>query len=193
MVIHLLSKVFVFNRKSAHRSLVLLVLSSVIFLTACSTGSWRDASRESAKIAPSPESTKEAVIHVYAADAWGWRGLFAVHTWFAVKPKNADSYTVLEVIGWRQKRGLPVLRVEQDIPDRYWFGSKPDLILEKRGEGVDEIIDAIYQWSEQYPWADRYKVFPGPNSNTYPAWIAKKVPELGLELPFRAIGSGWEN
>lgn len=193
MIIPLFGQGVLLNKKPANGSLLLLVLSLVFFLASCTTGTWREASRQSANIAPNPASTKEAVIHVYAADAWGWRGLFAVHTWFAVKPKNADSYTVLEVIGWRQKRGLPVLRVEQDIPDRYWFGSKPDLILEKRGEGVDELINAIYYWSEQYPWADRYQVFPGPNSNTYPAWIAKKVPELGLELPFRAIGSGWEN
>ncbi|WP_232465235.1 DUF3750 domain-containing protein [Oleiphilus messinensis] len=30
-------------------------------------------------------------------------------------------------------------------------------------------------------------------SNTFPAWIAQQVPELELELPFSAIGSGWAN
>jgi len=163
----------------------------VLIINGCSTGSWRESSRESAQIAPNPTITREAVIHVYSADAWGWRGLFAVHTWISVKPSNADSYTVLEVIGWRERHGLPVLRIEEDIPDRYWFGSKPELILEKRGEGVDELIDKIIEASQYYPWANTYKVFPGPNSNTFPAWIALKVPELKLELPFRAFGSGW--
>ena len=37
------------------------------------------------------------------------------------------------------------------------------------------------------------KAFPGPNSNTFTAWIAKKVPELELDLPFTAIGSGYGN
>jgi len=32
---------------------------------------------------------------------------------------------------------------------------------------------------------------PDPNSNTFPAWIALQVPELGLKLPFSAIGSGY--
>lgn len=170
-------------------SLVALV---VLAISGCSSGSWRDASRQSANIAPSPKSTTEAVIQVYGADAWGWRGIFAVHTWIAVKRENADAYTVLEVIGWRAGHGLPVLRVEEDIPDRHWFGSEPELILDKRGAGVELMIDQILTLSERYPWANTYTVFPGPNSNTFPAWVAKHVPELGLELPFRAIGSGWE-
>ncbi|WP_231882966.1 DUF3750 domain-containing protein, partial [Oleiphilus sp. HI0132] len=48
--------------------------------------------------------TPEAVIQVYGADAWGWRGWFAIHTWIAVKARDASEYTVLEVIGWRAKR-----------------------------------------------------------------------------------------
>lgn len=174
-----------------NRPLKVATLALLCLLTACSTGSWREASRASAQIAPDPEQTPEAVIQVYGADAWGWRGLFAIHTWIAVKPTNAQNYTVLEVIGWRAKNGLPVLRVEQDLPDRYWFGSEPELLLDKRGPELDAMIEKILKTAQTYPWANEYQVFPGPNSNTFPAWIAQKVPELGLELPFRAIGSGW--
>jgi hypothetical protein len=42
-----------------------------------------------------------------------------------------------------------------------------------------------------YPWPTEYKAFPGPNSNTFVAWIGRQVPELGLDLPFSAIGSGY--
>ena len=174
-----------------HSFKIFCLIMVPLLCVGCSTGSWRDASRESAHIAPDPRQMKGALIHVYAADAWGWRGFFAVHSWIAVKPKNADTYTVLEVIGWRTKSGLPALRIEKDLPDRYWYGSRPELILEKSGEGTQALIDKILSVSKEYPWADTYQVFPGPNSNTYPAWIAEKIPELGLELPFRAIGSGW--
>ena len=175
----------------SNRTLIPATLAVLCLLTACSTGSWREASRASAQIAPDPAQTPEAVIQVYGADAWGWRGLFAIHTWIAVKPTNAPNYTVLQVIGWRAKNGLPVLRVEQDLPDRYWFGSEPELLLDKRGPELDAMIEKILASAQTYPWANEYRVFPGPNSNTFPAWIAQKVPELGLELPFRAIGSGW--
>ncbi len=43
-----------------------------LITAACSSGNgWRQASRESAGIAPDPATTKEAVLHVYGADAWG--------------------------------------------------------------------------------------------------------------------------
>ncbi|MET4163096.1 hypothetical protein ABIE61_002959 [Marinobacterium sp. MBR-111] len=169
----------------------LLILMLLPLLAACANNDWRTASRASAGIAPDPRTTPEPVIQVYAADAWGWRGIFAVHTWIALKPRNADQYTVYEVVGWRERRGLPVLRIEQDTPDRHWFGARPELILDRRGEGVDELITQIESTAQDYPWKHEYRVFPGPNSNTFPAWVAQKVPDLQLELPFRAIGSGW--
>jgi hypothetical protein len=34
-------------------------------------------------------------------------------------------------------------------------------------------------------------MWPGPNSNSFVAWIALEVPDLGLDLPAKAIGQGW--
>lgn len=168
-----------------------LLLLVVAILGGCANGDWRSASREPAGIAPDPANTPEAVLQVYGAPAWGWRGWFAIHTWIATKPSNAEHYTVYEVVGWRQRRGLPVLRIEQDHPDRYWFGERPELLLDRRGPNIDALIEAVDRAAQAYPWKHEYRVFPGPNSNTFPAWIGAQVPELGLELPFSAIGSGW--
>lgn len=165
----------------------------IILLGGCTAKDWRTASRESAGIAPNPAITKDAVLHVYGASAWGWRGWFAIHTWIAAKPANADAYTVYEVIGWRQRRGLPVVRIERDLPDRYWYGERPRLLKEVRGVTADKLIEAVDRAARTYPWPDTYTAFPGPNSNTFIAWIGRNVPELGLELPFSAIGSGYTN
>lgn len=178
------------------KQMVVLIVCSLLALIAagCSSGdNWREASRESAGIAPDPAVTKEAVLHVYGADAWGWRGWFAIHTWVAAKRYGEDSYQVYEVVDWRSNRGLPVVRIARDIPDRYWFGERPRLLVEHRGDGVDELIAAVDAAARTYPWKTTYKAFPGPNSNTFTAWIAKHVPELGLELPLSAIGSGYTN
>src|SRR5512134_2195143 len=91
--------------------------------------------REPAGIAPHPATTREAVLQVYAAPAWGWRGWFAVHTWIAAKRSEQPYYTVYEVIGWRLGRGLPAVRVERDAPDRFWFGEQPRLLADHRGAG----------------------------------------------------------
>ncbi|TLM59319.1 MAG: DUF3750 domain-containing protein [Deltaproteobacteria bacterium] len=172
------------------RALLIMMLA---VLLGCTDKDWRTASRAPAGIAPDPVRTSEAVVQVYAARAWGWRGWFAVHTWIATKPANGSAYTVYEVIGWRQHRGLPVLRIEQDIPDRLWFGARPQLLTEHRGAAAEPLVEAVDRAARAYPWPETYEAFPGPNSNTFTAWVARQVPELGLELPFAAIGSGYLN
>lgn len=170
-----------------------LFLVTLILLgsAGCTANDYRTASRDSAGIAPSPATHREAVLQVYGASAWGWRGWFAIHTWIAVKPADAEYYTVYEVVGWRQRRGLPVVRIEQDLPDRNWYGERPRLLKEFRGEPAGKLIAAVDKAAKRYPWPDTYEAFPGPNSNTFTAWISEQVPELGLALPFSAIGSGY--
>jgi hypothetical protein len=171
-----------------------ILLGLLLFLgSGCAGKDWRTASRDSAGIAPHPQSTPEAVLQVYGAPTWGWRGWFAIHTWFAAKHTGASSYTVYEVIGWRQYSGLPIVRIEKDLPDRCWYGERPRLLKEHRGSGVDELIDAVDRAARAYPWSGTYRAFPGPNSNTFTAWIARQVPQLGLSLPFSAIGSGYRD
>ncbi len=172
------------------RSATAIVLI-VLLQASCSSGGWRTASRESAGIAPDPAQTRDAVVHVYGADAWGWRGWFAIHTWIAVKRSDEDFYTLYDVVGWRGRRGQPVMGIRRDIPDRYWYGARPRLLKAHRGHQAEALIDAIDRAARDYPWQSTYKAFPGPNSNTFTAWIARQVPELELDLPLSAIGSGY--
>ncbi len=152
---------------------------------------WRTASREPAKIAPDPLTTSEAIVHVYAARTFSWRGAFGVHTWISVKPTAAPTYTVYEVIGWRGYGGHSVLTIHNGVPDRYWFGRRPQLIAEIRGKGGDDIIRKIDRAARRYPYQHTYKVYPGPNSNTFTAWVARHVPEMRLDLPPTAIGKDY--
>jgi len=176
------------------RNLILLsafALLGVMAMNIYSAKDWRTASRESAKIAPDPATTNEAVLHVYGANAWGWRGWFAIHTWIAAKRTGETAYTVYDVVGWRGYHGQPVLRIARDVPDRYWYGEKPRILKAHKGTGVDELIAAVNQAADAYPWKRSYRAFPGPNSNTFTAWIARQVPKLKLDLPLSAIGSGY--
>lgn len=159
---------------------------------ACTTTSdWRTASSEPAGLAPDPVSERAALVQVYAARTWGWRGYFGVHTWVAVKPTNARAYKVYEVIGWRLRSGRSVVTVSGRPPDARWYGSLPELIAEKRGAGVDAIIERIDKAAAGYPYADRYSAWPGPNSNTFTAWVLRAVPELKADLPPTAIGKDY--
>ena len=52
---------------------------------------WRTASQEPVGLAPDPSAYPEAIVQVYAARVIGWRGVFGVHTWIAVKPAAAHN------------------------------------------------------------------------------------------------------
>lgn len=173
--------------------LALAVLPVVMILSgAVSLGrDYRTANRDSAGIAPDPAETPEAVVQVYAARALNWRGIFGVHTWIATKPENAPHFTVHQVIGWRVLRDLPAVFSETAIPDRNWFGNRPEIIAELRGKEATEAIAKIAEAVETYPYVDEYRLWPGPNSNTFTAYVARKVPELKLDLPVTAIGKDY--
>lgn len=161
-------------------------------LTACSSSEgWRAASREPVGLAPDPAVTPEAIIQVYGARTWGWKGAFGVHTWVAAKPSRAASWTVYEVIGWRLRWSDSAVVVSDRLPDGRWFGSTPELYAEKRGNGVDELIERIDKAARSYPYAAEYRLWPGPNSNTFTAWLTRTVPELGVDLPATAIGKDY--
>ncbi len=149
---------------------------------------WRTANRESAGIAPEPAKTPEAVVQVYAARALNWRGIFGVHTWIATKPENAPEYTVHQVIGWRVLRNLPGVVSEPGIPDRNWFGNRPELIAELRGPEAARAIPEILEAVKSYPYPEEYKLWPGPNSNTFTSYVVRQVPELKVNFPVTAIG-----
>src|SRR5258708_5341819 len=152
---------------------------------------WRSASREPVGLAPDPASARDAIIQVYAARVIGWRGVFGVHTWIAVKPAVAGEYTVYEVIGWRLRSQDTALVVRHRAPDMRWFGSAPELVAEKRGAGVEELIERLDKAAHSYPWAGEYTMWPGPNSNTFTAWVLRAVPELEADLPPTAIGKDY--
>lgn len=149
---------------------------------------WRTASREPVGIAPDPAVTHEAVAQVYAARAFGWRGTLGVHTWIAVKPTGAPAFTVYEVVGWRAYRGMSAVAVSNRPPDGRWFGAAPEILADIRGEGVDDLIAEIDRAAKEYPYPDQYRVWPGPNSNTFTAFVARRVPQFRLDLPPTAIG-----
>ena len=138
--------------------------------------------------APDPATTPGAVVQVYAARTVGWRGLFAVHTWIALKPSVAAAYTRYEVIGWGVDRGAPALRVNRMGPDNYWFGARPVLLVDVRGDEADALVPRVEAAIAAYPYQESYRTWPGPNSNTFTAWVGRSVPELRLKLPPTAIG-----
>jgi hypothetical protein len=156
-----------------------------------SIGNWRQASRASVGLAPDPAVVREPVVQVYAARAVRWRGYFGVHTWIAAKPADAAAFTVYEVTGFAVRRGGSAIRVSERAPDGRWFGSAPALLADVRGPEVAGVIAKIERAVAAYPYQRSYRIWPGPNSNTFTAFVLRQVPELRVDLPGHAIGKDY--
>ena len=146
---------------------------------------------QNTKIGSALNYPKQPIIRVYAARTWGPKGLFAVHSWIAMKRKESSQFEVIQVIGWRQDALGNVLFRETNVPIDSWWGNEATLLLELQGDEVQATIDKVDIAIEEYPWKKEYTLFPGPNSNTFTSWIGLQVPELRLDLPSTAIGKDW--
>ena len=150
---------------------------------------WATAPRHSSGLAPDPvQHADQAIVQVYAAPTYGWRGNFAVHPWIIYKRQGETAYTRYDVVGWRAPQ---VVQRNYAVPDGLWYGSTPDLLVDHRGGEVETMIDRIEAAVASYPYADHYRSYPGPNSNTFLAHIGREVQTLQLDLPPNAIGKDY--
>lgn len=172
-------------------TLVCVSLAGAILYSSLSAPDWRTADRSSAGIAPAPQDEPEALVQVYAARAYKWRGLFAVHSWIATKEANADHYVTYQVMGFNLYRGESPIVIKEEIPDRRWYSAEPELLYTLKGAEAEAAIPQVYAAARSYPYPMNYRAWPGPNSNTFIAHIIRNVPQLRMELPPHAIGKDW--
>jgi Protein of unknown function (DUF3750) len=89
--------------------------------------------------------------------------------------------------------GFSVRVCQKYYPDRRWHGAEPTLLFEVRGRSAERAIPKILDAARAFP--DEYRLWPGPNSNTFIAELARQVEELKVDLPPTAIGKdylvGW--
>lgn len=150
--------------------------------------SWSTAPRHSTGLAPDPSAHPEAIIQIYTARAFSWRGIFATHPWIIVKRPGAASYTRYEVMGWG---GGDALKVNHSAADALWYGAAPSVLLDRRGPDAELLIGRVERAIQSYPFKDIYRTWPGPNSNTFIAHVGREVPELRLDLPANSVGKDY--
>ena len=111
--------------------------------------------------------------------------MFSVHSWIVFKRAGAKNWTRYDVVGW----GMPV-RTNGWPADGRWYGNMPVAIADVSGPDAEKMIPKIEAAVRDYSYAQAgdYKIWPGPNSNSFTATVLRAVPELGVELPPNAIG-----
>lgn len=154
-------------------------------------GGWWSARRDSAGLAPDARQNRGlAVVQIYAAPTWGWKGVVAVHPWIIFKRAGETEYNRYEVISWGAGEKV---RRNRNAPDGYWYGAKPRLLVDHRGAEAEAMIPQIEAAIASYPWPDSYHAWPGPNSNTFIAHIGREVPALKLDMPANAVGKDFRS
>ena len=161
-----------------------VAISAGLYAASDHPRSFRDANWSSTGLLPPAASDPRARVIVFAARNGTWRGIFATHTWMVVKPRGG-AYTRYEITGF----GGP-LRVNGSPPDSYWFSNAPEIVADIRGKPAEEIVPKILRAVETYPYRNYgdYRIWPGPNSNTFVATVMRAAPELQGALPPTAIG-----
>lgn len=145
---------------------------------------WNEADWGSAGILPKAEETPQAAIYVFSAMTGGMKGSVASHAWIVTKQKNGQ-YQRYDKIGW----GAPIRRNHRP-PDGYWYSNPPRLVTSVKGLEAERLIPKVEAAIASYPHGEPggYRIYPGPNSNTFVAHVLRSVPELGAVLPPDAVG-----
>ena len=147
--------------------------------------SWRNADWSSTGSLPPANQFEPARLVVFTGTTGGWKGVFSVHSWIVLKRANAREWTRYDVVGW----GTPV-RTNGWPADGRWFGNMPVAIADVSGVEAENLIPKVETAVNMYQFnrAGDYKIWPGPNSNSFIAAILRAVPELGVALPPNAVG-----
>ena len=152
--------------------------------------SWRDADWSSTGLLPRAADYGPARVIVFTGTTGAWKSVFSVHSWVVFKRAGDKRWTRYDVVGW----GEPV-RANNWPPDGRWYGNMPTAIADVSGAEADKLIPRIEEVVKDYAYARAgdYRIWPGPNSNSFTAAILRGMPELGIALPPNAVGRDYRD
>jgi len=117
--------------------------------------------------------------------------VIAVHYWFVVFDTRENAWSRWEV--WQDAGVSPTswghIQKNLQAPDAGVGGGKCRISAEWRGEKATRIIEVLHRPLD-YPYRNTYRAWPGPNSNTYPAWVLHKA-RVSADMDPRAIGKDY--
>ncbi len=163
------------QRRSWRKIIMLTILTlfllpvaarAALFVFEDRPGGWRNADWSSIGALPAASAHPEARILVLSGRTGGLKGVVAVHSWIVFKRKDAKSWTRYDVVGW----GNPV-RMNGWAPDGRWYGTAPTVVADVKGEKAEAMIPAVEKAVKEYRYANAgdYRLWPGPNSNSFVA------------------------
>ena len=161
----------------------LLALLALVIAVPCGCRTMRDP----AGCADVGGDPGEAVVQLRAGDI-PWLGAVAVHCWFVEFDPARGRWTRWEIwdTAWSGEGNWGHLRRDAFSPG-FWLNARHGILREWRGDEARRLQRVLRATPERYPHRETYRYWPGPNSNTYPAWVCREA-GVAVDLPGRAVG-----
>lgn len=126
---------------------------------------------------------------------------FAVHTWVVTNKKGKVNRW--EVWQFKDVKKPSWEHVHKNLMgpfigmNKYLWKDYPrngtKLITKVQGDEAKKIIDFVEKNASSYKFRDKYRYFPGPNSNTFTQWVLNQSKILKRVLPKNAFGKNYKN
>lgn len=117
-------------------------------------------------------------------------GFLAVHYWFVVDDRGErHRWEVWQSAG---AGGTSFGHLHRDLkaPDADVGGGPSRVEAEWRGDEARRIAEVLSRCEREYPYCGRYFPWPGPNSNTFVAWVLARA-GVAHRLGWRAFGKNY--
>ena len=117
-------------------------------------------------------------------------GAIAVHYWFVVTDEAGACHR-WEVWQTKNAGGMSLGHVHCDLkaPEAGVGGGPSRVAAQWTGEQAARIA-AVLAKPEIYPHGQRYRYWPGPNSNSFVAWVLDRA-RIQYALHWRGFGRKW--
>jgi hypothetical protein len=129
------------------------------------------------------------VVQLKYAALPGPLGAIARHYWFVVLDAQGGRCDRWEVWQSKDAGGVSVGHLHRNLmhPDSGVGGGPARVEAEWSGDEARALAAVLESAHCSYPHCARYRAWPGPNSNTFAAWILRRA-GIDHHLPWRAIG-----
>lgn len=162
-----------------------MALAALLWIAGQHPASWREADWTSARLLPAATDDPRAAAYILSARTGGLKGAVSEHSWVVIKEANARRYERFDKVGW----GSPIRRDGYPADGR-WYSNEPRIVAALHGAKAEAAIPLMRAAIASYPFAASggYRLFPGPNSNSFTAHVLRAVPDFGTTLPPAAVG-----
>ncbi len=158
--------------------------------------SWKDTSCKSTNSIPL--SLTEEMIYIMHSKLYSWRGAIAYHSWVSVVTDSYTNYEIIDNEDLAKHLNIDCIENPNNLTfknnrtaDNLWFGNYP--IVGFKYHAADKSIGERLEHNfKEYPYKEKYRSIPGPNSNSYVSYLIRNISELNYTLPLKALGRNFD-